>query len=812
MKPTTFWWRRSLRSNERALIITEYESFMNFLYFNGIEIDRIEIVHAPVHEGVKFDINVEGYVPWEEQIPILDFVKGDSYKYIITSQPGSGKAQPLSAKIKCPGGWIKMGDIKVGDVITSRDGSAQTVTGVYPQGVTEVWRVNFADGRYTDVNPDHLWEIRVRSNEGSQVLTTRNIKKLLDKNNDRSKRITVPLCLPEDGPDKDFKIDPYLLGVIIGDGSLTNRSVEISKYDQHIRDKIRELLPAELELRELKSSNGLSFSIVMSEYGKRVYGYNTLVKDLTDMGLMGRLSADKFIPEEYLHGSIRQRLALMQGLMDTDGTVDKMSSMSYSTVSPQLSEDVLYLARSLGCIAKVSTRIPKFTYKGEKKLGQKDHRIHIRSPIPKQMFSLPRKRLLARRNQYTDELRLRITSIEERPPEPTQCIMVSSSDHLYVTDDFVVTHNTLMALFLAEHIGERFVVITKGGYEGRWVPTLYETLGLEVDEVRSCCGEKALRRLIEEKKRTGIPEVKAIFFSIGGIRTYISNYEAGAYDGTELEDVPPEKLFEFLGIGFKIVDEAHMEIHAHYITDLYTNIKHSLYLTGTLIPKENDHFTAKVYETFLPPHLRKEASKLNVYAEAVEVFYELNEPNEAKYIGAQGGYNHIVLEEWILKNKARKDNWLQMLYDHLVEEWLTERVEETKAIIYCASVDMNEEVAKYMQRRLPDLKVVHFKAGDPYDYLIDNDLILATLGKAGTAVDIPMLEQVHMCHATDSPNTYIQAFGRLRELKKFPQIVVRYFWFTCKNIQKQVDYGLRRAKIIKPRVTKLKNKFLRKRI
>lgn len=462
MKPTTFWWRRSLRSNERALIITEYDSFMNFLYFNGIEIDRIKIVHAPVHEGVKFDIKVEGYIPWEEQIPILDFVKGDSYKYIITSQPGSGK--------------------------------------------------------------------------------------------------------------------------------------------------------------------------------------------------------------------------------------------------------------------------------------------------------------------------------------------------------------TLMALFLAEHIGERFVVITKGGFEGRWVPTLYETLGLAVDEVRSCCGEKALRRLIEEKKKTGIPEVKAIFFSISGIRTYINNYEAGAYVGTSLEDVPPEKLFEFLGIGFKIVDEAHMEIHAHYITDLYTNIKHSLYLTGTLIPKENDHFTAKVYETFLPPRLRKEASKLRVYAEAVEVFYELNEPNEAKYIGAQGGYNHIVLEEWILKNKARKDNWLQMLYDHLVEEWLTERVEETKAIIYCASVDMNEEVAKYMQRRLPDLKVVHFKAGDPYDYLIDNDLILATLGKAGTAVDIPMLEQVHMCHATDSPNTYIQAFGRLRELKKFPQIVVRYFWFTCKNIQKQVDYGLRRAKIIKPRVTKLKNKFLRKRI
>ena len=370
---------------------------------------------------------------------------------------------------------------------------------------------------------------------------------------------------------------------------------------------------------------------------------------------------------------------------------------------------------------------------------------------------------------------------------------------------------TIIALFVASIFGVRFAVVTKGGYEGRWVPALYNTLGLKPEEVRSCCGAKAIVNLIGECKKKGIEAVKAVFFSIGGIRDYIKNYEAGLYEGKICEDVPPEKLYEFLGIGFRIVDEAHEEIHAHYIADLYTNIKHSLYLTGTLIPR--DEFMARRYETFLPEKIRKSEDKFNVYVKAVEVFYYLNNPDEARYTGSQGSYSHTTYEQWIMKDEVRLKNWLSGVYDYIVSVWAANRVEETKIILFAATIELGGKMAEYFARRMPDLRVIQYKAGDPYDYLIDNDVIFATLGKAGTAVDIPDLEQVHLTTAIDSANAYVQAFGRLRDLiKRFPNITPEFHWYTCLSIDKQVAYGKRKRDVLKPRVLGFRSEYLSKRV
>lgn len=369
---------------------------------------------------------------------------------------------------------------------------------------------------------------------------------------------------------------------------------------------------------------------------------------------------------------------------------------------------------------------------------------------------------------------------------------------------------TLIALFLAAYFGKRFVVVTKGGYEGRWIPAFYDVLGLTPSEVRSCCGAKAIVKVIAEAKAHGIDDVKALFFSTSGLRDYIKRYEAGVYEGTVCEDVPPEKLYEFLGIGFRIVDEAHQEVHANYVADLYTNLNNTLYLTGTLIPQTD--FIRGIYEKFLPLKVRKAADKFNVYAQAIEVFYRLNSPESARYIGPQGSYSHVVFEQWLMKDPERLKNWLTALYDFIVDSWAANRVEETKIIIFAATVEMNEHVYQYFKRRMPDLRVVHYKAGDPYEYLVDNDIITATLGKAGTAVDIPDLEQVHMTNAVDSANTSVQAFGRLRELKRFPDITPKFHWYTCLDVEKQVEYGKRKRTFLKPRVKRISIDYLSKNI
>lgn len=370
---------------------------------------------------------------------------------------------------------------------------------------------------------------------------------------------------------------------------------------------------------------------------------------------------------------------------------------------------------------------------------------------------------------------------------------------------------TIIALFVASIFGVRFAVVTKGGYEGRWIPALYNTLGLVPEEVRSCCGAKAIVKLIAEATLKGIDGVKAVFFSIGGLRDYIKHYEEGKYENSVCADVPPEKLFEFLGIGFRIVDEAHEEIHAHYIADLYTNIEHSLYLTGTLIPR--DAFMSTRYQTFLPERIRKAEDKFNVYVKAVEVFYYLNNPDEARYTGPQGSYSHTTYEQWIMKDKERLDNWLSGVYDYVVHTWASNRVEETKIILFAATIELGGKMAEYFGRRMPDLRVIQYKAGDPYDYLLDNDVVFATLGKAGTAVDIPDLEQVHLTTAIDSANAYVQAFGRLRDLiKRYPNLTCEFHWYTCLSIQKQVDYGKRKRDVLRPRVIGFRSEYLSKRV
>ncbi|UCR74618.1 helicase superfamily 1/2/ATP-binding domain-containing protein [Serratia phage BUCT660] len=377
--------------------------------------------------------------------------------YTLAMGTGTGKAQVLSSLIKVPGGWKRMGDIKVGDPVIAQDGTVTNVTGVHPQGVTRVYRVIFADGRYTDVNPEHLWEIRYRADKGSLLLTTEEIKERLERGTSISRRMAVPLAIPEDSPDIDLPIDPYILGVILGDGHIGEKAVTVSKYDKFIWDKVSSRLPNDLVISELPSSRGLTFSIIC----KDGVNENSLMWRLRDLGLAGKNAVDKFVPEIYLNGSIKQRLELLQGLMDTDGTVDLNSPcVSYSSSSENLAKSVQYLVRSLGGIARISTKVPTYVYKGEKKTGALHYRVNIRIKKASELFTLPRKLQRAElSNQYSEHLSLRVEKIIEIGMEETQCISISHPRRLYVTDDFIVTHNTYTSLALSQMLGSDFTII-----------------------------------------------------------------------------------------------------------------------------------------------------------------------------------------------------------------------------------------------------------------------------------------------------------------------------------------------------------------
>lgn len=357
---------------------------------------------------------------------------------------------------------------------------------------------------------------------------------------------------------------------------------------------------------------------------------------------------------------------------------------------------------------------------------------------------------------------------------------------------------TLMFLFIAARFGQRFAVQTKGGYEGRWLEAFVKHLALEPEEIRSCCGAARLYQLIREKKKKGLDGVKAVFISNGAIRTYINNYESGADAGTGAEDVPPWEIYNFLGIGLRGTDETHQEFHANYMADLYTHVPMTVYLTGTLFPR--DEFIKRVYETMLPHRIRKEAAELRVYADMVEVFYNVENPRLFESFNKQSVYSHNEYEKIIMRHPEMCKRYLDAIYNYALDKWVLEKEEGAKLLIFTGLVEMGQHLLDYFRRKLPDLIINSFNAGDEYTVLETSDIIFSTVIKAGTAVDIPDLTQVHNTVSSDSPNQNVQCLGRLRELPKRPNVQVEYHAYICEDIPKQVTYGKRRQTLFKSRI------------
>lgn len=354
---------------------------------------------------------------------------------------GSGKAQPLDADILTPDGWIKMGDIQVGDTITAADGTASNVTGVYPKGELEIFRITFSDGTFTECCDEHLWVTQTPLKRRWEVRPLHEIRDTLDE------RHKIPIIKPVQFTETERPLlDPYLMGVLLGDGCFTLRSVGLSNPETDIVETVKRLLPDGIILRPSKSKS-YDYRLVKDVGNDGGGSENVLLTALRTYGLMGHKSTAKFIPTPYLFAPIETRLAVLQGLLDTDGSTYGRT-LEYSTSSPQLAADVQFLVRSFGGKVTVSQRVPSYTYNGEKRRGAVSYRMHISLPTDVVPFRSVRKSALYIPRSEYQPYRF-IESIESIGNKEAQCISVSAPDELYVTNDFIVTHNTFTATHLA---------------------------------------------------------------------------------------------------------------------------------------------------------------------------------------------------------------------------------------------------------------------------------------------------------------------------------------------------------------------------
>lgn len=392
---------------------------------------------------------------------------------LLAAEPGTGKAQPLDSLIKVPGGWATMGDMSVGTEVVTPKGTTTVVTGVYPQGEVDIYRVTFYDGRTAECCGDHLWKVHIRNEAKTGYWKIKTIKEIVQTNSFQNNRVFVPLVEPEDNPDLNLPIDPYLLGVILGDGNIsTGASIVITNPDSFIKEKVISRLPEGMCLGGRRAE--IEYNLIGTrEQGSRQR--NPLLRTLDSLGLNRTLSHTKFIPAMYLEGSKQQRLDLLNGLMDTDGTADKSGSASFTSTSLDLAKSVQYLVRSLGGIATIVKKVKTFTYLGEKKTGLLAYQVNIRHKYPEELFSLPRKKeRLSNENQYCANFKLRIEKIEHIGKKHAQCISVADEEHLYVTNDFVVTHNTLATLALSEclEVEKIIAICPNNAVETVWVKSV----------------------------------------------------------------------------------------------------------------------------------------------------------------------------------------------------------------------------------------------------------------------------------------------------------------------------------------------------
>ncbi len=401
--------------------------------FEGIE----EVEPPEVLQNVLRDYQRRG-------LDFLSYLSSFRFGGILADDMGVGKSVPLHIRVITPRGIRRFGDLRVGDQVMGRDGMPHNVTGVYPQGVLPAYRITFSDGSSTLCSDDHLWAVKsaVRKKRGLpyRVLTTREIRERLHDAAGNARHY-IPIADPMHfGQRPMLPIEPYLLGCLLGDGGLTRRgSLRFTTADAEILASCRALLPTGTEMVPLQRYD--------YQIRKPSGEPDRLGAVLDGFGLAGRGSATKFIPSVYKTASLSDRLALLQGLLDTDGTTNpKNGNVEFTTVSDQLAQDAAFLVRSLGGVARMRYKPqPKYMYKGEQRIGKPAYRVGISLPPEFPPFRLTRK--LARYTPRSKYLPTRaIVNVEYEQDCEMMCIAVDAPDKLFLVDDFIVTHNTVQVI------------------------------------------------------------------------------------------------------------------------------------------------------------------------------------------------------------------------------------------------------------------------------------------------------------------------------------------------------------------------------
>jgi phosphate starvation-inducible PhoH-like protein len=449
-------------------------------YLMSKRVNRIVLARPAVEAGEKLGFlpgdlqdKVDPYLRplYDALFDLVDYERVTKFieKRVIEVAPLAfmrGRSQPLDSLLMTPSGWRKMGEIKVGDLVIGSDGKPTEVIGVFPQGKKQVYRLTMTDGASAVACAEHLWQVKTmedkRRNKLPRILETREMLGNFRRYHQYQYRYELPLLsAPIEFSHRVVPIEPYSLGLLLGDGCISDKtSPSFATADAELVASLQTGLSGlGLQIRR-KSAIDYVISNPLAGKGGNKFEIirNSLTQALRELRLAGTVSSTKFIPEIYLYNSAEVRTALLQGLLDTDGgpvtQEERTCRIHYSTTSERLKDDLIFLVRSLGGVAywrkrRAEGRKPGFAKGRPVPYRTDSYVLTIRMPENIKPFRLKRKTEIYERFGGGRPMRF-IKNIEYMGEAETQCIRVDAPDSLYITDDFILTHNTL---------GDAFVIL-----------------------------------------------------------------------------------------------------------------------------------------------------------------------------------------------------------------------------------------------------------------------------------------------------------------------------------------------------------------
>lgn len=380
-----------------------------------------------------------------------DFAGGNHA--VELSKRGSGKAHPYDADVITPTGIRKWGDLQIGDYVFGDDGSPTKIIDIPFDKTAPIYKITLKDGRTVEASEGHLWKVYVHNRKGLQILTTKELLDIYKAERKISYRNPSGVefrcgVIRNEGielPNKDIPIDPYTLGLLLGDGCFrtlrTNNSLYYTCQDTDAKYIIPNI-PYKVTKRKYK----YAYSIWIDK-GAHI---------LDSLGLWMHKSEDKFIPKEYLFNSKDVRRNLLKGLIDSDGYVSNSShphnGYEISVSSKQFAEDIMWLCRSLGYNADMHIKHPWYYNKQKEKVqGLTSYRVSIHTEDT--LSYLPRKKNICSTSAYSKSRNLytRIVDIEYVGEKQAKCITVDNKSHCYLIEDFITTHNSFSLATIMAH-------------------------------------------------------------------------------------------------------------------------------------------------------------------------------------------------------------------------------------------------------------------------------------------------------------------------------------------------------------------------